>query len=365
MAKFLASRGITVGLFGSRFAMESLGTSISQFQYLDRWSGGDWYPLSIRSSPTLIRSIPSLLRKSQVLETYDAIVSELGAAWQVLGFKGISHMPIILDEHNVEWYLMRQQEFSSGVPKPWSRLRTYERICHATFDHVLVVSEVDKMTFESDGTPLQKMTIVPNGVDTTVFRPNFKLGQKIRSDYGLRQDDCLVMYMGSLKFFPNVDAVSSILKTIYPKAMAIVPNLKLMIVGPGSEDLTKSAPHEIISTGVVDRSLLPSYINSADVCLAPLRFGSGTRFKILEWMACGRAIIATKKAVEGIEVTHDENIILEDDLGEYPTLISNLCYDHDLRTKLGKNARDFVERTYAWENCVAPLERLLRHVRTN
>ena len=316
------------------------------------------YPLSMKSLLGLTKTIPSLIRQTRELRGYDAIISELGSAWQVLGSKEISRLPMVLDEHNVEWHLMRQQEISLGKPCPWRRLRTYERICHAAFDHVLVVSPLDKAIFEADATPSQKMTIVPNGVDTVIFRPNAELGQTIRNEYRLGQDDPLLMYMGSLKFFPNVDAVSSILKTIYPKARAMVPNLKLMITGPGSEDL--STPHEVILTGVVDRYSLPSYINAADLCLAPLRFGSGTRFKILEWMACGKAIIATRKAVEGIEVTHGDNVILEDDIEEYPALISNLCRNQSLRTTLGKNARALVERAYGWERCVAPLEKSLR-----
>ncbi|MGP8056030.1 MAG: glycosyltransferase family 4 protein [Nitrososphaerales archaeon] len=362
MAKFLATSGIEVDLFGSRFQEELIGHNMSQCQSFRSWSGGDLYPLSMKSLLGLTKTIPSLIRQTRVLRGYDAIISELGSAWQVLGSREICRLPMVLDEHNEEWHLMRQQEISLGKPYPWRRLRAYEKICHAAFDHVLVVSAIDKLAFEANGTPGRKMTIVPNGVDTAVFRPNAGLGQIIRKEYRLGQDDLLLMYMGSLKFFPNVDAVSSILRTIYPKARAILPNLKLMITGPGSENLSNSTPYEVISTGVVDRSSLPSYINAADLCLAPLRFGSGTRFKILEWMACGKAIIATRKAVEGLDVTHEDNVILEDDIEEYPALISQLCRDHDLRATLGKNARVLVEKTYGWEKCFTPLEELLRRL---
>lgn len=360
MAKSLATRGIEVDLFGSRFQEELIGHNMSQRQSFRSWSGGDLYPLSVKSLFGLTKTIPSLIRQTRALRGYDAIISELGSAWQVLDSGKISPVPMVLDEHNVEWQLMRQQETSLGKPYPWRRLRAYERICHSVFDHIIVVSAIDKSVFEANGTPNRKMTIVSNGVDTVAFRPNAELGQTIRTEYRLGQNEQLLMYMGSMKFFPNVDAVNSILKTIYPKARAILPNLKLMITGPGSENLSNSTPYEVISTGVVNRSSLPSYINAADLCLAPLRFGSGTRFKILEWMACGKPIIATRKAVEGIEVTNGDNVILEDDIEEYPALISNLCHDHSLRTRLGKNARAFVEKTYGWEKCVTPLEELLR-----
>jgi glycosyltransferase involved in cell wall biosynthesis len=359
MAKFLASRGIGVDLFGTSFGEEIMEANMAQRRSFKRWSGGDWYPFSARSLLPVIRNAPSLIRQNKQLKTYDVIISELGSAWQALVSKPVDRLPIVLDEHNVEWLLMRQQQISVREPHPWKRLRAYERICHGAFDQILVVSPIDKALFAAEGTPETKMTVVPNGVDTDVFRPNAELGGMIRDRYGLRRDDPVVMYMGSMKFFPNIDAVGSILNTIYPRARAIVPNLKLMITGPESERLPNSIPNQVILTGVVDRSSLPSYINSADLCLAPLRFGSGTRFKILEWMACGKAIISTRKAAEGIGVTHGENVILEDDLEKYPALISDLVHDRVLRTKLGQNARILVEKEYGWEECVAPLERLL------
>lgn len=362
LAKFLASRGIELGLFGSTFREELIGSNIPQFRSFRSWSGGDWYPLSMKSSPTLMRSIPSLIRQSQVLNRYDVIISELGSAWQALCSKPIDHLPMLLDEHNVEWHLMHQEEISSGRPNPWRRLRTYERICHAAFDNVLVVSALDKAIFEANGTPGQKMMIVPNGVDTAAFRPDEELRQMVRNKYRLEEDTPLVMYMGSMKFFPNRDALGLILDVIYPKTRSLVPNLKLMLTGPGFEELSISIPYETIVTGVVGHSSVPSYINAADICLAPLRFGSGTRHKILEWMSCGKAIVATDKAVEGIEVAHGDDIILENDIERYPAWILDLCRDHGLRTRLGRNARDFVEKKYGWDKCMAPLGELLRRL---
>jgi glycosyltransferase involved in cell wall biosynthesis len=362
LAKFLASSGVDVGLFGSRFEEELIGSRMSQFQSFRSWSGGDWYPVSMKSSPALLRNIPPLIRLSQVWKSYDVIISELGSAWQALCSKQISHLPTVLDEHNVEWHLMRQQETSTGKPYPWRRLRVYEKICHRAFDHVLVVSAFDKTIFEASGTPSRKMTVVPNGVDTAAFREDAELRQTIRDKYRLEQNEPLVMYMGSMKFFPNIDAVGTLLARIYPKARALIPNLKLMLTGPGTEGLASSSRYEVILTGVVDRASLPSYINAADVCLAPLRFGSGTRFKILEWMACGKAVIATDKAAEGIEVTHGDDVILENDVERYPAWISDLCRDHGLRTRLGRNARNLVEKKYAWEKCMAPLGELLRRL---
>jgi glycosyltransferase involved in cell wall biosynthesis len=360
IAEYLGSSGITVGLFGSRFTEETLGVGVTQFPSLSGWSGGDWYPLSLRNSPTLVKNLPSLVHQSRRISDYDVVLCELGAAWQALWFKAINQATIVLDEHNVEWILMRQQSTSAGEPYAWNRLRTYERICHSSFDHISVVSPVDKKLFESEGTPGSKMTVVPNGVDTGTFRPDSEGGESVRKQYGIGAKDNLIMYMGSLKFFPNVDAVDSILKRIYPAARVRVPNIRLMITGPGSENLVGSIPPEVVSTGVVDRSLLPAHINAADICIAPLRFGSGTRFKILEWMACGRPVIATRKAAEGIDVRDGEDIILEDAIERYPQRISELCGDPGFRQKLGDNGRNLVESRYSWEVCVSPMEKWLK-----
>src|SRR2546425_12580468 len=78
LSKFLASSGITVGLFGSRFEEDLIGSRMSQFRSFRNWSGGDWYPYHMKSAPTLLRNIPPLIRLSQVWKSYDVIISELG-----------------------------------------------------------------------------------------------------------------------------------------------------------------------------------------------------------------------------------------------------------------------------------------------
>jgi len=360
MANSLGAHGVGIGLFGSNFAKESLGRGVSQFQSKGSWSGGDWYPLSALNLPTLVRNIPSLVSRGRMIQDYDVVISELGSAWQAIWFKSFNRVPILLDEHNVEWHLMRQLQVSSGNPHPWERLRTYERVCHRIFDHITVVSNVDKHSFEAEGTPSHKITTVPNGVDTGEFRPDATAREQLRSEYGVQNDCPLLMYMGSFKFFPNVDAINTILRTIFPQAKELIPNLRLMVIGPGSESIPLGGTPDIISPGVVERSVLPSYINCADICIAPLRFGSGTRFKILEWMACGKAVIATRRAAEGIDVTHGKDIILEDDTSKYPVLVSNIWKDGELNAAIGRNARTLVEENYSWEKCIAPLERSLR-----
>jgi len=360
LARSLANMGIDVDLFGSTFQSELIGPGMSQSNSVKGWSGGDWYPISLTGSPALVRSIPSLMRKAMVWSGYDVIMSELGSSWQALGVKEIVRLPMVLDEHNVEWQLMRQQAHTTGVSFPWKRLRAYEKLCHKAFNHVLVVSALDKSVFGIDGTPDQKMTVVPNGVDTAAFRADPERRLLVRGKHGLNDNVPVVMYMGSMKFFPNVDALSSLTSKIYPRAKALVPNLRLMLTGPGTDTLSGLPFQDVIRTGVVNRALLPSYINAADVCLAPIRFGSGTRFKILEWMACERPVIATAKAAEGLEVTSGSNIIIEDDFDNYPEIISDLCRDEQFRSRLGSKARNLVESKYAWEKCIAPLGELLR-----
>ena len=362
IARTLASSGIQVDLYGSRFDNELISSHMSQRQSFAGWSGGDWYPLSLKSSLAMVKNLPSITHRRRTFVDYDAILTELGTAWQILFNKWIVGVPLVLDEHNVEWDLLRQQELSTGRPQPWRRLRSYERICHRVFDHVLVVSRHDEDVFEAEGTSKEKMRVIPNGVDTSLFHPDFEAGQLIRKRIRVGPDTPLLMYMGSMKFFPNVDAVDALLGSIFPKSRQTVPSLRLMLTGPGTTELPVTNDDETIVTGVVERTSLPSYINAADICLAPLRFGSGTRFKILEWMACGKAIVATKKAVEGIEVTHQDNIILEDNVSKYPGWISELALDVKIRERLGTRARAFIEERYSWEKCIQPLGELLRNL---
>jgi len=99
------------------------------------------------------------------------------------------------------------------------------------------------------------------------------------------------------------------------------------------------------------------YIDRAAVYVIPMRVGGGTRFKALEAMASGKAIVSTRLGVEGIPVGNGRELLLADTPGETADAILRLLRDDgSLHAKLGRTARAFVEARYGWEQIVPRLE---------
>jgi glycosyltransferase involved in cell wall biosynthesis len=112
--------------------------------------------------------------------------------------------------------------------------------------------------------------------------------------------------MGLLSYPPNADAVRNICNIIAPDFDDAVE----FIIAGNNPPKIKNKPKNVKFLGYVDD--LKKHISKSDICIAPLMFGSGTRFKILEYMALGKLVVSTAKGAEGIDYTHDENIIIVD-----------------------------------------------------
>jgi len=97
-------------------------------------------------------------------------------------------------------------------------------------------------------------------------------------------------------------------------------------------------------------------------CVVPLRVGGGTRLKILEAMALGTPVISTSKGAEGLDVTHEENVLIADSPNDFAQAVLRVLEDKTLRTKLSANGRRLVEERYSWKMCASQLEQLLHQV---
>lgn len=98
------------------------------------------------------------------------------------------------------------------------------------------------------------------------------------------------------------------------------------------------------------------FISEAAVYVVPLRMGSGTRLKILEAMAMGKAIVSTRRGAEGIECLDGRELILADTPDEFATSIGTLLQSEARRKELGGNARRLVEEKYEWKQIVPLFE---------
>lgn len=145
---------------------------------------------------------------------------------------------------------------------------------------------------------------------------------------------------------PMADAARWMITEILPLVRRQVPNIHLYIAGKGSDEvLSDIADAGITMTGKLP-SLLP-YLGHADIAIVPLRFESGTRFKILEAGACGIPVVSTTLGAEGLSVTNGRDILIADEPESFADAVTKLIMKHDLAMEIGKNLKILVKGKYS------------------
>jgi sugar transferase (PEP-CTERM/EpsH1 system associated) len=266
---------------------------------------------------------------------------------------------LVFDNLNCE-YLLQKRAFLTDLRAPlrwpgaaysfvqWQRLRRYEaQVCRAA-DQVLAVSDVDAAMLQ-ELVPGLDVTVVPNGVDTLTYRPEFA---------GLepRMPEEALVFTGTMDFRPNVDAVLWFARQVLPRVRAERPGVHFFVVGQRPHrrlDSLQSDPAITLTGWVKDPR---PYIAQAAVYVAPLRIGGGTRLKLLEAMAMGKPVVATSLGAEGYPVTDGRELLLADTPEDFATTVLALLRASEWRAELGQAGRRFVEQWYDWQAIVPRLE---------
>jgi glycosyltransferase involved in cell wall biosynthesis len=255
----------------------------------------------------------------------------------------------VLNEHNVYWELL---DFPSYSPKKWlynqlgsKRDKNIEVMALRDATQILVCSERDKQIISENVRNIEdKMTIIPNCVDFI----RYTTYQAQHSAQFNRNDKKRVLFTGGLSYPPNRDAVDTICNYIAPH---FGDNVEFIIAGSNPPKI--QIPQNVTFLGYVEDIM--QMILQSDICIAPLRYGSGTRFKILEYMAMGKPVVSTSKGAEGINYTNHRDIVIEDDFTEFSGRIADLLEDHAMREQLGKSAQELIRQKYDWEIYRKPL----------
>lgn len=255
--------------------------------------------------------------------------------------KKLLNIPLIYDAHNMETERVRS---AANVSKVYAAtIRLIERIGCISCDTIFAVSEKDRELFVSSGISCQKITVIPNSVETNTF-PTSPNVNKIKSQYKLK-DKIVMIFHGSLRYPPNEEACKILANVILPSILERHPDVYLFLVG---SDPPRISHPNVIVTGFVKN--LHDYIAAADIAVVPLLRGGGTRIKILEYMACGKPVVSTIKGSEGLNLQNGSDILI----ARYPDsnftdLVNMLIEDRSLRQDIGANARRKVISLYAWK----------------
>lgn len=240
-----------------------------------------------------------------------------------------------LVQHNVEWD--RLAEFGHPV----ERLRPIEQGLLHLVDHVIAVSADDRRRMVAAGAPADRVHVIPHGVELGAFVHAQPAG--VRARYGLPLDAPLLFFHGTLHYWPNTEAVRLLVDELLPRLLPRWPALRVLICGRSPpEQLHHPA---VTFTGSVDD--LAAHVAAADLCICPVMSGGGTRMKLLEYMAAGKATVSTTKGAEGIPYVAGEHLEIADGPVAFAEAIDALLADPGRRSRLGRAARRFAS-AYDW-----------------
>jgi len=259
-------------------------------------------------------------------------------------------IPKVYNAHNVEAVIW--ERYVANDRRAWMRpiLRSqlakvsrYESRLPRMFDCCAAVSEEDRIEMQRRY-GARGVVVVPNGVDLGYYTPLPDPGKPA------------MVYVGSLDWRPNQDAVGWLLESIWPRVRSDLPGASLAIVGRRPPawmcDICKQS-------GVALHADVPDvrpYLASSSLAIVPLRIGGGSRLKILEAMAAGRCVISTSVGAEGLEVTDGLDLVVADDAVVFAAQCVSLLRDRERRQSLAASARSMVEGRYGWDSVALDME---------
>jgi glycosyltransferase involved in cell wall biosynthesis len=261
--------------------------------------------------------------------------------------KHIKNVPVFYTEHDMGLLDFNQSFHDRDLNDnerffEWKKLVQYEKKILDFFTSVIVLTERDKGLIENLNNNI-KATIIPTGVDSEFYKPN-----------DIVDDEKSLVFVGHYKHFPNLDAIVYFVKNIYPKVIEKIPNIKLYIVGSGVTKAVEDLKSEnIIITGEIED--IRQYLKRPNIFIAPVRLGGGIKGKVLEAMAMGVPVVATKEAVSGIDYSIGEFALISDDTNVFADNIVKLYNDENIYNTLANNSRKIVENNYNWKKIAEKL----------
>jgi sugar transferase (PEP-CTERM/EpsH1 system associated) len=275
-----------------------------------------------------------------------------------------SRVPAMLTHHNIESHMMMRR--ADNATSPFSRayfrlearrLEEFERRVASAYAAHVTCSDLDTARLRrivGDAT----VVTIPNGVDCEFFNA---------TNVGTRPNSAV--FVGTMNWYPNIDAMQFFLRQIWPELKTRVPNATMDIVGSNPPEELIRLAHSL--PGVTIHGYLPDVrplINSAAVFVCPIRDGGGTKLKILDAFAMKKCVVAHPIACEGIDITPGKDVVLASTPEEFVGQLSRLFENERERIDIGSAARQLVEENYSFrqfgERLNATIEDVVRRHET-
>jgi len=265
---------------------------------------------------------------------------------------------LVVDSHEIAYDLARQFAQAGGsigrrlyASANWRKLRREELDIYRKADGVYLCSAADERRL-LDQIPKAQTAVIPNAADLEYYQA--RLTDPV-------PDARTVVYFGLLSTVPNIDAVTHFVQDIWPHIAAAHPEVHCKIIGgrPPPGLLALAGPRVELTGFVPD---LRPHLAAAAAVVVPLRLGGGTRLKIVEAMAMGKAIVSTTLGAEGIEAAPERDILIEDEPVAFANAVNRLLAEPGLAARIGQSAQRLAAERYSWSGAAQSLQDFYRRI---
>ena len=310
------------------------------------------FAVSKFTHPHVKRAVSSYAKQDK----FDVAVCDFLSA--SLNFADNLTLPTVLFQHNVESALWQRMAVTESNPlKRFAyqiearKMSSYERRALSKFHHVIAVSEHDRQQMLALS-PGCAISVVPTGVDT----------EKYSVAAPASANPPRIIFTGSMDWEPNVDAIDYFCEEVFPRVRSEFPTAVFQIVGRNPHPRVRQrASASVEVTGTVPS--VEKYLRDATVVVVPLRIGGGTRLKIFEAMAMGKAVVSTSIGAEGLDVENGRDLMLADDAVTLANAINLLLRDAELRRRYEVAAAKLAAQ-YDWANIEQRFAQVLSDARS-
>lgn len=286
-------------------------------------------------------------------DPFDAVIVFCTGMWRYLGALTPPPRVRILDMVDVDSLKWAAYADATRSPMRWvyrteaQRLREIEIRAAHNVNAITLISDAEVRAYHQHvlgrRTTRAKILAAGNGVDLRYFHP--------LSD----PDQSVIGFVGVLDYPPNERGICWFAREVLPKLRQHVPEAKLLIVGrnPTRQVLRLAGTPSVEVVGPVDD--VRHAIARCSVMIAPLPIARGVQNKVLEAMACSRAVVASPQAFEGIRAEPNRHLLVADTPDQWTTALTKLLTDLKARHTLATAAREQIEQHYHWSATLQPL----------
>lgn len=296
------------------------------------------------------------LREVLMHECFDIVqIETLFMSPYLNTIRELSQAKIILRAHNIEHRIWKRVASITKNPlkKVYlnhlsSTLERYEKSILNAYDGIVPISPVDAPFFiENSSKPVLAL---PTGINP----------DKLPVQNNNHPDHAL-FHIGAMNWMPNEEGIRWFTEQVWPIVHNKLPHLKVHLAGREMPDWLKNLKMEnIIIEGEVENAY--DFIQSKSILIAPLFSGSGIRIKIIESMALAKAVISTSIGAEGINYTHNKNILIANTAEEFASAIEMLYADSETTRKIGLAARNLILEEHNTPKIIQQLVNFYQHI---